>query len=195
VSVSRKSAREALLLSARELFWANGHSKVTVEEICEHAGISKMSFYRSFKNKSELLRILLVQFTDEGLAKAEEIMDQDGPIGKKLHDMLLYKSERAKGISPVLITDIYTKEPELVQELVAHSQTVREQFKQALMKAKADGEIRADLNIDFIIYMLNNFNDRMMSEDLLAQFDSMEDATHQITEFFFYGMLGKDPYE
>ena len=43
-----------LVKQARELFWKHGIKRITVEEICSEAGISKMTFYRNFKNKVEI---------------------------------------------------------------------------------------------------------------------------------------------
>ena len=37
----------------KELFWKYGTKRVTVEEICREAGVSKMTYYKFFKNKNE----------------------------------------------------------------------------------------------------------------------------------------------
>jgi len=47
--------RERLLNSARELFYRKGVSRTGVDELTEHAGISKMSLYAHFPSKDELI--------------------------------------------------------------------------------------------------------------------------------------------
>ena len=45
-----------ILNTARQLFWKHGIRRVSVEEVCREAGVSKMTFYRSFPNKIELAK-------------------------------------------------------------------------------------------------------------------------------------------
>ncbi len=43
-----------ILETGQELFWKFGFRRVTIEEICKEAGISKMTFYKYFSNKMDL---------------------------------------------------------------------------------------------------------------------------------------------
>ena len=47
---------QQLVTTAQELFMRHGIRRVTVEEICSEANISKMTFYKYFKNKIELTK-------------------------------------------------------------------------------------------------------------------------------------------
>ncbi len=49
-----KNARGRLVDSATELFVARGYNAVGVKEICEHAGVTKGSFYHFFSSKIDL---------------------------------------------------------------------------------------------------------------------------------------------
>ena len=48
-------ARERLIESARELIYARGYNSVGVEEICQHAGVNKGSFYHFYASKRDLV--------------------------------------------------------------------------------------------------------------------------------------------
>jgi len=52
-------AREQLLDSACELIHARGYHSVGVQELCEHAGVKKGSFYHFFHTKQELVLAML----------------------------------------------------------------------------------------------------------------------------------------
>lgn len=52
-------ARERLLKAANELTWKHGYNAVTVDAICEHAGVKKGSFYHYFESKAELTKVAL----------------------------------------------------------------------------------------------------------------------------------------
>jgi len=55
----RTSARERLLASASELFYAEGIHTVGIDRIIEHAGVAKASLYSTFGSKDELIRAYL----------------------------------------------------------------------------------------------------------------------------------------
>ena len=48
------TAKEKLLKAAFSLMVSRGYPATTVDEICSEAGVSKGSFYHSFKTKEEL---------------------------------------------------------------------------------------------------------------------------------------------
>jgi len=47
-------AREKLLQAALDLVWANSYGSVSVDQICESAGVKKGSFYHFFPSKEDL---------------------------------------------------------------------------------------------------------------------------------------------
>jgi AcrR family transcriptional regulator len=54
-----RSARERLLASANELFYAEGVRTVGIDRIIEHAGVAKASLYNLFGSKEGLVRAYL----------------------------------------------------------------------------------------------------------------------------------------
>jgi AcrR family transcriptional regulator len=54
-----RSARERLLASANELFYAEGVQTVGIDRIIEHAGVAKASLYNLFGSKEGLVRAYL----------------------------------------------------------------------------------------------------------------------------------------
>ncbi|WP_405976266.1 TetR/AcrR family transcriptional regulator [Streptomyces sp. NBC_00988] len=58
-STSKPSARERLLASANELFYAEGVQSVGIDRVIEHAGVAKASLYNTFGGKEQLVRAYL----------------------------------------------------------------------------------------------------------------------------------------
>jgi AcrR family transcriptional regulator len=54
-----RSARERLLASANELFYADGVQTVGIDRVIEHAGVAKASLYNLFGSKEGLVRAYL----------------------------------------------------------------------------------------------------------------------------------------
>lgn len=64
--------RERILHAARELFYRDGIRAVGVEAIAAAAGTNKMTLYRQFASKDELVAAYLQELSDQGEALWEE---------------------------------------------------------------------------------------------------------------------------
>ena len=60
--------KQALLLSTAEaLFRLHGIRRVTVEEVCSKAGVSKVTFYKYFANRNALALAVLESMITQSL--------------------------------------------------------------------------------------------------------------------------------
>ncbi len=66
---SSAKPRERIVTTARDLFHKHGIRGIGVETIAEAAGTNKMTLYRHFSSKDELIVECLQKSADEGLAK------------------------------------------------------------------------------------------------------------------------------
>src|SRR5499427_8043894 len=58
-SVPAREARERILAAVDELFYRDGVRVVGADAVMEHAGVNKMSLYRNFASKDELITAYL----------------------------------------------------------------------------------------------------------------------------------------
>jgi len=58
--------RERILRASRELFYREGINAVSVEAVAAAAGTNKMTLYRHFSSKDELVAAYLSQLAEEG---------------------------------------------------------------------------------------------------------------------------------
>jgi TetR/AcrR family transcriptional repressor of nem operon len=56
------NARERLMEAANELTWQQGYNAVTVDAICERAGVKKGSFYHYFESKADLTKAAIEEW-------------------------------------------------------------------------------------------------------------------------------------
>ncbi|MDN4613870.1 TetR/AcrR family transcriptional regulator [Leifsonia sp. F6_8S_P_1B] len=71
----KTSMREALIQAATELFYADGLRAVSVDKVIEKAGTTKVTFYRHFKSKDDLVVAHLERRAEQeraGIAGARE---------------------------------------------------------------------------------------------------------------------------
>ena len=125
---------QQLVHTAWSPFMKYGIRRVSVEEICREAGVSKMTYYKYFKNKTELVKCLINQFISDGMDKYRNTMDQDIPYTEKVKQVIQQKFDGTKDLSrefPELgqsalycVTEVHTKEDidtlvDAVKEVVA----------------------------------------------------------------------------
>jgi len=63
----------SLLETAKTLFFRHGIRRVTIEEICAQSKVSKVTFYKYFKDKDDLIRVIREELTLIGFARLDEI--------------------------------------------------------------------------------------------------------------------------
>jgi AcrR family transcriptional regulator len=185
--------------AAKDLFWKYGIRKVTVEEICKEAGVSKMTFYRHFKSKLEVVEIVIDEIILDSRAKYKALMGSNKPFDEKFRMMVQLKKEGTKGISKEFVTDLIqiqdwqeSKQEEvqqLGQKMKAHQQTQMQMFMADMAEAQKQGYIRSDVRMDFIIYLYNDIVQKMLDPVLNSMYDNEEDLIMELTNYFFYGIM------
>jgi AcrR family transcriptional regulator len=179
-----------IIASAKTLFWKHGIKKVSVEEISLAAGVSKMTFYRSFSNKEEVAEIILTDLIEKGHNDYRKIMAKEIPFESKLQEIIKLKSVGSKEVSQEFLKDIFINpDSKLATFMRFQSEKSNKMFEADLKKAQKNGELREGLKIEFILYMMGNIYHLMEDEKLINLFDDSVDLTVEIANFFFYGML------
>ena len=56
---AKTKKQDQIIQAGRHLFWKYGMKRVSIEEICREAGVSKMTFYKYFANKTALALYIL----------------------------------------------------------------------------------------------------------------------------------------
>lgn len=181
-----------ILSSGKELFWRHGIKRISVEEICSQAKVSKMTFYKFFKNKRELALAILKNIVGFRLKEYETIIHTDHAFTDKVNALLKMKLESTKDIGQEFIVDIY-QNPDLglkpyMEEQIKTSMRLTMDF---LLDSQKKGHIRQDIKIDFILHYFNHMLQIATDPELLSKYKKPKDLIMEATEFFFYGIGAK----
>lgn len=181
-----------ILSSGKELFWKHGIKRVSVEEICSQAKVSKMTFYKFFKNKKALVIAILENTMGIALEDYKELINQDCSFTDKIAQILKMKLEGSKDISQEFILDIYQNQSmgllPYMEELGKKSLALTMAF---LLDSQKKGLIRQDIKVDFILYYFNHMMAMTTDPELLSKYEKPQDLIMESTEFFFYGIGAK----
>jgi len=177
--------------TATELFMRFGVKRVTVEEICQTAKISKMTFYKCFKNKTDLAEYIIFSILDTGQKEFEQIINSGSSFEEKMNQFIKFKIHYAKQISKEFLIDFMHLSDNIHQRMIEYSEKNQLIFIQLIEEAQKMGEVRKDVSIIFINFMFNNFMELREDDRFLNLFGNVENITSDMLNFFFYGIMGK----
>ena len=188
--------RDLILETGKVLFWKFGYKRVTIEEVCKEAGVSKMTYYKYFANKIELVKTIMDNILRVSLDKYKNIMASDIPYPEKVVEMIHLKKDQIENMSSEFFKDyLQSGDPELISYLEQLSGESMQMFVDDFRKAQENGDIRQDLKIEFIMYVMNHLVEMAQEDALLNMYDEPQDLVMEITNFLFYGILNRDTHQ
>jgi AcrR family transcriptional regulator len=181
---------QAILSTSKELFWKFGVKRVSVEELCERASVSKMTFYKFFSNKVQLAKAVLKKEVDEAMLRFDDIVKSGDSFEAKLKNIFLLKLKGVRTISREFIEDVY-RDPE--SELAKYMNELQGQSMQVIVRfyqnAQKEGSIRGDVKIDFILAYTRKITEMLQDEQLLSCYEKPGDLVMEAMAFMFYGVV------
>jgi len=179
-----------LVETAKELFYHYGVKRVSIEEICQEAGVSKMTFYRYFPNKTAIAKYVLESIYSEGRERVNNILAMDVPFEERLKKVLVTKMEYTDKYSREFIKDLMMgSDPELKKYIEEENKKSLNEIRKIFLDAQKNGEIRSDIEIDFIIYMMNIMREVFKDENLQKMYPDIGSFIKDAFNFFYYGIL------
>jgi AcrR family transcriptional regulator len=185
----RQTAR--IMDTGQELFWKYGLKRVSVEEICKKAGISKMTFYRHFENKIELAKAIYDRIIEESTIAFRDIMtDETTSVHQKVESMLKLKLESTQNISREFLEDFYTNPETGLPSYIEKRTTESWNDMIGLFReAQAKGLFRKDFKPEAFFMISMKTIDLLKDERLLALFDTPQDLVMELTRIFTFGII------
>jgi len=182
-----------IIQTGQKLFFKHGIRRVTVEEICKEANVSKMTFYKHFKNKNELVKDITRLIVEVQLKKYREFMDRtDITFEEKIRMTIEMKMEGTSDISAAYFDDyVIHSDPELASFIQTESAKVYKEVLKDYMEAQERGDIRKDIKPEFIQFFLNHILELAKDERLLALYDHPQKLIMELVNFFFYGIMNR----
>ena len=179
-----RSKREQIITTAQELFSRHGPRRVTIEELCRVAGVSKMTFYRHFSNKVHLVETIRDRITEQTFAAFDAIDALDIPFPDKIDRMTAFKAQQAHSMNLDWIQDMASTagiQAEFERRFVAN-----------LQRAQARGEIRADIELEFHLLLMRKCGELFHEGDWQRILPDASAFTHQLRTILWYGLLTRD---
>ena len=183
---------QAILDAGKSLFWKHGIKRVSIEEICQVAGVSKMTFYNYFSNKSALAKHIIEEITEEGIKNYKNIINSDISYDQKVKKMIQAKMTNSTDISQELFLDLYKyRDKEIYSTIEAIKNRVFNIYLDDFRIAQKSGDIRSDIKPEFILFFLNRITEMMTDQELVSMYPDPQHLIAEITNIFFYGIMSE----
>ena len=183
--ISKK--QQQIVETAEKLFYRYGIKRVTVEEICQKANVSKMTFYKYFANKIDLLKHIAYAALEKGYQKLNEVEAMPAPFTEKLRTMLQYRLEGMAKMSTEFIDEF------MQTEFYApiHKAWIQRVI-EFLADAQKRGDIRPEIHPEFILIIINKLQELADDEHLKSLYPNYVELSREIFNFLYYGILSRD---
>lgn len=191
--IAKQDIDNLLIAAGHDLFWKFGFRRVSVEEICKKAGISKMTFYRYFDNKTELAKRVLKKVVDEGSVKFRKILTDDDTISGKMQRIIRLKMEGTNDISREFVEDVYNDTGSEIQQFMMKLTAdtwmgVIEEFRDAQKR----GIFRQDFKPEILLAMSRGITEMVANPQLNALYSSTQEMIVEIVNLMTYGIAPRE---
>jgi AcrR family transcriptional regulator len=180
-----------IIKTATELFIRYGIKRVTIEEICKSANVSKMTFYKFFSNKTELLKQILNSMMDEGFKFADNVMSQNIPFQEKARQNIKYKIGKIREYGGPFFEEIF-RIPELQPFLMEMNKNNIKKILEIFNLGRKEGALRENITPEFYQYLLEHLLVMGDDEKLKKIFPDMSQRIEKLIDILFYGVFKKE---
>jgi AcrR family transcriptional regulator len=189
--LSLPDKKKDILSTAQDLFQKFGIKRVSIEEICQTSAVSKMTFYKYFKNKNDLVRFLWEKAFEQGFETFDEIRAMHIPFEQKLQLVLKMKEETTAKISHQFALEYFYAIPDLKDFFERLSRDSINRFLDFIREAQQKGEVRSEIHPEFLLAVINNLKLLIKDDTLVNNYTTYKDFVMEINNFIFYGILPK----
>ncbi|MDY0142401.1 MAG: TetR/AcrR family transcriptional regulator [Bacteroidales bacterium] len=179
----------SIIITAKELFYKHGFKRVSVEEICQTAKVSKMTFYKYYPNKIELAKAVYANLIEGSISKFQDILHGNTSAEEKLQKLLMLKIESTNDISIEFVQDFYNDTELGLKEFIID---LNEKYQNTILKDFVYAQEKGWFNKDVDISLMFSISQKIMGliDDpiLLQKYESPQNIIIAITNLFTYGL-------
>lgn len=152
---------EIALDRAMQTFWARGYAGTSTVDLVHALGINRSSLYSTFGSKVELYRQALERYGRSGQDWVRVLERRAGSLRSRLRDALRagvaedLDPKRSRGCFACnAAVELAPVDPEVRRLVRAAFEQVGGAFRDALLRARADGELAPETDVDAVADVL-----------------------------------------
>ncbi|MCP5041192.1 MAG: TetR/AcrR family transcriptional regulator [bacterium] len=147
-----RELRERIYTTAQRLFLERGFDETTIGQIAEAADIAPATFFNHFPNKAAVLAAMTDEVLEYLEALVDEQLERDGSVQQKISGFAQRIAEEileASKLAHDAMLGLIHRGTN-TGEVAPHTRKVRDPFAAMLREGQRKGEVRDDLDVEFL---------------------------------------------
>ncbi len=189
---SREEKRIEIIQAAVNVFSEYGFDRAKMDYIAKEAGIGKGTIYEYFESKEDLFDKMIQYSIESFRIGLKKIMDQKKSIEEKLIKCSRYNAEFMDKHLDMIQMDMQCKvlSKEMRTRIFTEMAVIYEHYKDMVQQAKAQGELRADLDETLATYCIMGTIEQFIKHRIFLKRHSLMEVDHQaIVNVILKGLL------
>ena len=178
-----------LLNTARELFFKHGTKRVTIEEICEKADVSKMTFYKFFRNKNELATRVLSDLNDRIMKEQDDIMNRPIPFIDKIKEIINHLITTSEELEDIFLDEMWGANEDFMLFFNALKMGSYRLISDFIVQGQKEGVIRKTLKPEVIMFIIEKFQEMLNSDRMKEIAPDPHERLAYMLNLMFYGII------
>ncbi len=179
---------EQVIDKAVEVFWANGYEATSMQDLVDAMGIQRGSLYAAFGSKQQLFLKSLKRYSVTVVKKLLEILESKPSAIESIELFFAQLVEHlitARELRSCLVTNSAIerglRDEETRQQVLLLLNALEKGFYDTLLRAKKNGEISAELDLNMIaIYLTSSMQGLLVMGKVCSERSALE-SINQVT--------------
>lgn len=184
--------KERILNAAREYFFTNGFSKVTMEEFAQSMGMSKKTIYKFFPSKDDIVKAITRDQLVTINNRCESFRDNSSmEFVDRIKSTIGYLTIEMQKMKPQFYIDVQRTMPELWKEVDNfRHEKVTNDFALMVQQGVDLGIFRSDVNVQVFVLMYSSAMQSIVNPEALSHLPlNLSQAYQAAITVFFEGMM------
>lgn len=187
--------KDYIINGADKLFCQYGFKSVTMDDIAKHLGISKKTIYQNFKDKNELINILIRDRIVNQDLQMNKCFDASENAVQELYFGIQDMDYFLATMNPMLFYDLQKYHQEAWLKFIAFKEKeIGKKILENLERGKQEGLYRAEINTEIIARMRLDQVDVVFTQN--GRYDtnknSLSSIMVEITRHFLFGICNNE---
>lgn len=151
---SSKMTKKRILQGAEELFFSHGIKSITMDDIAQHLGMSKKTIYSSFRDKDEIVLLMMKGKLEEDKKEISAICGKCANIVEEVFGIMKHISSMFSKLNPVVFYDLQKYHPEAWKLFKAFKNDfMLKLVEENIERGIRQGHVRSDVNVRIMARM------------------------------------------
>jgi AcrR family transcriptional regulator len=181
--------QQQIITAAGELFGKHGVRRVTVQEICDNASISKMTFYKFFSNKWDLAKSVMESLAALEIEFYHFIIEGDVPFPQKVEDILRLALARIYGVGlgKDFYDDVSNEASPLYDYYREQQRKSRAMVADFLEDGQNNGHLDKSIEMPFLLFVFQRLSELVKDPEFIQIKPDLEERIQDVSALFFHG--------